>query len=452
MKAINKYLIFETGLMILVSFLLLSPATLDARKSDDIAANIHTVEAEDKLSISIQDADIQSVLKALSIKKRLNIVAGQDVTGKISVNLYDMPLKDVLNAITTFNGFSYVEKDNTIYVTKEKAGSGEELPATEAMIFKLHYGDIEEVEKAISKLVSPSAKITVYKPKKNLIVEDIPENLERIKKVLEALDKPPKQVLIETRIMGIRLNDDTHLGIDWNAAFSGFINSAGNVLTKGFAGRAADASQGFFFNVANGDFNLFLDALQDSTEVKNLSSPSVLALDNKEAKIMIGEKLGYNVTTATDGIVLQSVEFLDTGTRLFLTPHIIDDGRVIMDIHPEVSDGLISNGLPSKNTTEVTTSLMAPDGSTIFIGGLIQDRKEDITSKVPGLGSLPVVGSLFSRTINKTNRTEIIVLITPHIISADSTALLENKNQNVNEAEKELEKERSLKELVPGIE
>jgi type IV pilus assembly protein PilQ len=251
--------------------------------------------------------------------------------------------------------------------------------------------------------------------------------------------------------MSVRLNDDTSLGIDWNDTFSGFFNSSGTVLTNGFARPAAPAAKGFFFDVINSDFDLFLDALQSKTEVSFISSPRLLALDNKRANIIIGDKLGYFVTTATEATVLQSVEFLDTGTQLIITPHIIDDGSIIMDIHPEISDGSIIDGLPSKNTTEVTTSLMAPDGGTIFIGGLIRDRKEDIKERVPGLGAIPVIGALFGRTTNITVRNEIIVLITPHIISAANKEILEKDTQKVNEIEEDLKKERSLKELVPGI-
>jgi type IV pilus assembly protein PilQ len=403
-------------------------------------------EEDDRLSLSIQDADIQSVLKGLSIKKKLNIVTSQDVTGKISVNVHNLTLQEVLDAIITINGFSFIQKDNIIFVTSGKENSGEGLLDKEVRIFKLKYVDIDEVEKVITKLVSESAKITFYKPEKTLIVEDLSQNLDQIEKVLEAVDLPPRQVLIETKILQVRLNDDTSLGIDWGDTFSGFFNASGNVFTQGFTG----ATQGIFFDIMNGDFTLFLEALQNITEVDTLSSPSLLALDNKEATIIIGEKLGYYVTTATEATVLQSVEFLDTGTQLILTPRIIDDDRVIMKIHPEVSDGIVIDGLPSKNTAEVTTSLMAPDGGTIFIGGLIRDRKEDIKDRVPVLGSIPLLGALFSKTTNITSRTEIIVLITPHIVSASNKDILEKDTQRVNTIGKNLAKERSLMELVPG--
>ncbi len=453
MRTVNKYSMYQYAFFFIIfaSSLVLYPAYMYASEGKGIESNINPFEGEDKLSINIQDADIKSVLNALSIKKKLNIVAGQDVSGKISVNLHNLSLKQALDAIITLNGFSYIQKDKIIFVTKAREGLGEDLLGEEVRVFKLNYVDIDAVEKIIEKLLSVSAKITVYKPEKTLIIEDVPQNLDRVKKVLDSLDRAPRQVLIEARILEIRLNDDTSLGIDWSNAFSGFINSKGTVLTKGFAGRSETSAQGFFFNVINSDFNLFLEALQTNTEVHTLSSPRLLALDNKEAKIIIGGKLGYNVVTTIDNTVLQSVEFLETGTQLVLTPHIVDDGRVIMEIHPEISDGTIINGLPTETTTEVTTSLIAPDGGTIFIGGLMRDRKEDIKNRVPGFGAIPVLGALFSKTTNITVRTEIVVLITPHIITAANKEILEKDTEKVNKAKENLQKERSLKELVPEI-
>jgi type IV pilus assembly protein PilQ len=416
-------------------------------KGKPVFLPVDMTEKEDRLSLSIQDADIQSVLKGLSIKKKLNIVASKDVKGNISVNVHDLPLNEVLDAVIAVNGFRYVEKDNVIFVTKGNENSADNLLDEEVRIFKLNFADIVEAEKVAKGLVSESAEITLYQPENTLVIEDISRNLDRVGKVLKALDVPPRQVLIETKILQVRLNDDTSLGIDWGDTFSGFFNSSGTVFTQGFTG----GTKGFFFNLMNSDFELFLEALQSITEVNTLSSPSLLALNKMEARIIIGEKLGYYVTTATEATVLQSVEFLDTGTQLILVPHIIDDDRVIMEIHPEISDGIVIDGLPSKNTAEVTTNLMAPNGGTIFIGGLIRDRKEDIKERVPGLGAIPIIGALFSKTTNITTRTEIVVLITPHIITAGNKDLLKQETEKVNHIEEDLKKERSLKELLPGM-
>ncbi|UCH81615.1 MAG: hypothetical protein JSW20_03090 [Nitrospiraceae bacterium] len=415
-------------------------------RAEPVKTSVTVKKDDGRISLSVQDADIRKVLKGLAIKKNLNIVISQGVQGKVSVNVNNLKLHEVLDAIVTINGFNYMKKDNIIFVTKGKDGEGEKLFDAEVRVFRLKYAEVEEAESVVKELVSEAAHITLYKPEKTLIIEDESRNLDSIAKVLKALDVPPRQVLIETKILQVRLNDDNSLGIDWSRSFSDYFGSSGQVYTQGFTG----ASQGFFFNIMNGQFNLFLEALNNVTEVDTLSSPSLLALDNKEATIIIGEKLGYYVTTATEATVLQSVEFLDTGTQLILTPHIIDDDRVIMKIHPEVSDGIVIDGLPSKNTAEVTTNLIAPNGGTIFIGGLLRDRKEDIKNRVPLLGKIPILGALFSKTTNITSRTEIVVLITPHIITKENKDILARNNQKVNTIEQDLRQERSVLELLPG--
>ena len=423
----------------------------EQKKQEDTIKPVKTSVAvkkdDDRISLSVQDADIRSVLKGLSMKKDLNIVISQEVKGTVSVNVNNLTLHEVLDAIITINGFTYMKKDNIIFVSKPKEEEEDNFFNAEVRTFKLQYANMEEAEKVVKELLTESAHITLYKPEKTLVIEDEVRNLASVGKVLKSLDVPPRQVLIETKILQVRLNDDTSLGIDWNQSFSDFFGSSGQAGTRDFT----TASNGFFFNIINGDFSLFLDALNNITDVNTLSSPSLLALDNKEATIIIGEKLGYYVTAATESTVLQSVQFLNTGTQLVLTPHIIDDDTVIMNIHPEVSDGIVIGGLPSKNTAEVTTNLMAPNGGTIFIGGLLRDRKEDIKTRVPLLGKIPLLGALFSKTTNITSRTEIVVLITPHIISDANSEMLTRNTEKVNDYEKHLREERSEKELLPGI-
>ncbi len=401
------------------------------------------------VTFTVQNADIQSVLRALARQKGLNIVTSPDVTGTVSVYLRDASLQEALDAVITMNGFHYVRKGNILFVTKGKDGANEDLVGREVKTFRFNYVDVEKVVDNIRDILSPSAVVSVYQPDKTLIVEDSAERLARLEKVLKNLDTPPRQVLIEAKILEVRLNDDTSFGIDWNLAFSHF-ETSGKILTQGFAKRPESAAQGLFFTTADKDFSAFLDALQVSNQVNTLSTPKLLVLDHKEAKIIVGGKLGYFVTTATNTTVLQTVEFLEIGTQLHITPSIMDDGNIIMEIHPEVSDGTITAGLPTETTTEVTTNLIARDGRTIFIGGLIRGRKEDRREQVPGLGCLPGIGLLFGRTTNTTQKTEIVVLITPHILSAAPPGDT-REIRKIEESGRKLNRKRSIRDLVPGL-
>lgn len=320
----------------------------------------------------------------------------------------------------------------------------------EVRTYKLNYVDMDEILINVKEIVSPTAMVTIYKPEKTLIIEDIPMHLDRVEQVLKKVDVPPRQVLIEAKILEVQLTDDMALGVDWNLAYDHF-ETSGNLLTQGFALRKNSGAQGLFFESVSDNFSAFLDALETTSKVNTLSTPKLIAISGKKAEIIVGGKLGYYVTTTTNTATLQSVEFLETGTLLVLTPHIMDDGNIIMEVHPEVSDGTVTLGLPSESTTELTTTLIAEDGGTIFLGGLIKDRKEDLRDQVPGLGCLPLFGTLFGRTYNATQKTEIIVLITPHIVTPKTRILVTEDSERVDDVEEQLKGKRSLRELIPGL-
>jgi Flp pilus assembly secretin CpaC len=245
-------------------------------------------------------------------------------------------------------------------------------------------------------------------------------------------------VLIEAKILEIALGDSVSFGVDWEKTFEAG-NYAGTMSTKSFAlPENTEGAQGFFLDVFKNNQKLKanLDALESRSDLNVLATPKILAVDGKSAEILIGGRLGYYVVTTTETSTLQNVEFLDTGTQLKITPHISKEGKILMEIHPEVSDGTIDAlGLPSTRTTEVTTSVLAEHGDTIFIGGLIRQAKEKNRKKIPLLGSIPLIGSFFGRTEDKEAKSEIIILITPYVVSPDEKMIYEAKKKIVERAE-----------------
>jgi len=147
----------------------------------------------------------------------------------------------------------------------------------------------------------------------------------------------------------------------------------------------------------------------------------VLAVDGTEAEIIIGDQLGFSVITTVENVVQESIQFLDTGAQLRLTPRITGNGYVLMRIHPELSEGVVQFGIPSKSTAQVTSEVLIKDGDTLLIGGLIRERVEKSRKGVPFLKDLPLLGLLFGSTASKTSRSELIVLITPHILDPGET-------------------------------
>jgi type II secretory pathway component GspD/PulD (secretin) len=179
-----------------------------------------------------------------------------------------------------------------------------------------------------------------------------------------------------------------------------------------------------------------LNLLSEEGRVRTLSTPQLLALENQEASVIIGDRQGFRVTTTINQVTTESIEFLESGVILRVIPWVDTEGRIMMDIHPEVSTGVIVDGIPSQTTTEVTTRLLVPSGRTVFIGGLMKHTLSERNQGVPGLKRIPLVGRLFSNNVKIGTNTETIVLITPHIV-ADSGSLVEPaKIDKVREAER----------------
>lgn len=386
---------------------------------------------QDRITLNVRDADVTEVLKFLSLQRRVNIVAGKEVSGTVSINLYDIPFEAALRAILQANGLAYYRRDDVIFVTKAPAGAGGVLHPIQTTVqtFRLNYANINEVADMVRNVMSPTGKMVIGKGSKTLLIEETADVLTKIATLIQSLDVKPRQVLIEAKILEVTLNDDTVFGFDWAALFgqSGLGGRLGTVFTQGFATNPASGAPGFFFSVVDTDASAILSAQQERGKFNTLANPKLLAVDGQEAQILIGAKLGFRVTTTTETSTTESIEFLDVGTTLVIKPQISDDGYILMNVHPKVSDGKVEFGLPSETTTEATTSVLMKTGTTMVIGGLIREREEEARSQVPGLGDLPLLGALFRRRSVSKSKTEIAVLITPRIVQESSTDVTASK-------------------------
>jgi type II secretory pathway component GspD/PulD (secretin) len=181
---------------------------------------------------------------------------------------------------------------------------------------------------------------------------------------------------------------------------------------------------GLRIGASSGDMAIFITALESITDVTILANPKILAVNKQEGYVQIGKKLGYRGSTAisTGGVATQGeVQFLDTGTVLTFRPYIGNDGYIRMDIYPKDSTAQLNiDKVPDETVTQVRTNVIVKDGETIVIGGLFRDVVTTGRSQVPLLGDLPLVGGLFRGTDDRTERQEVIVLLTPHIIEEPS--------------------------------
>ena len=410
------------------------------------------------------DAPIKGVILALSDKLRKNIIATKEVTGNVTADLYDVTFKEALEAILRSAGYVYVEKGNFIYIMtpEQKAAAESEARELAVRTFELSYVRAADAQALIAPALSSSGQVTTTPPAEMgiapskteaggdafaadnlLVVKDYPENLDQVGEILKEIDTRPEQVLIEATILRATLTEDNALGVDFNTLagidFERLASSSagltdmttGSITGNNLPGvkpaatlrtdfNDAIAAGGFTFGLIANKAAYFIRALESVSDVTVLANPKLLVLNKHRGQVMVGNRDGYLTTTVTETVATQSVQFLETGTRLIVRPFIGRDGYVRMEIHPEDSSGSVqpvgNSVLPNETTTETTSNLIVKDGHTIIIGGLFRERTTNGRSQVPVLGNIPYVGAAFRRTSDSTLREEVIILVTPHIV------------------------------------
>jgi type IV pilus assembly protein PilQ len=262
-----------------------------------------------------------------------------------------------------------------------------------------------------------------------IVIYDFPENIESAETVIRSLDVKPLQVLVEATILSAKLDEDMYLGVDWNFLsgyeVSGFAPSLSTTIgtpveTTGFAflddglrvGISADRLQGF------------ISALEEVTDVTVMANPKIIAVNKQQGSLLIGKKIGYlsSQTVSDGGTSTSQVDFYESGTRLVFRPYIGNDGYIRMEIYPKDSSAELNTTTqaPDETTTELQTNILVKDGETVVIGGLFREVISTVRQQVPILGNIPILGALFSGQTDLTQREEVIVMLTPHIIQEPS--------------------------------
>jgi type II secretory pathway component GspD/PulD (secretin) len=406
------------------------------------------------INLSLIDTDIRDALSALAMEQEINIATAKEVTGKISIHLYQVTLEKALHAITMAGGCSYHKHGDVYYVYKPKLAQDPEIDRLQTRIFKLKYADINKAKDILSTF--PGIRtIKFHEPSKTIFLEDTPENIKKIETMIAQWDTVPKQVMIEAKILEINLTDDMSLGVDWaavlgdvNVSTSSFSNAVlPQVVPKGEpVSPVPETGSGLFFNVLTGSgsriFAAAIDALQEKTKVNTLSTPKVLAINGQPAKVQVGGQQGYAVTTTNLGVSSETIEFIDTGIVLEIIPYIEDDGNVLLNVKPSVTSAELEQGIPVTRTAFVETWLLARSGETVLIGGLIQDSLTRTRNEVPCLGNLPLLGLLFGQRGRSVDKVELVLLITPQIIDMKTKGVDEVEAiMRMKNAEEHLKKE-----------
>lgn len=487
------------------------------------------------VSLDLRNIDVLEALKFVSTKGSVNIVTTKNVSGRVTLTLENVPLKDVFDFILRANNLAYVKQGEiyqvmteveykTIYGTNfsdirqvkilrlkyaipeqafglldalkseigrvlvdQESGNVLIMETPERIVqmesaleefekknivevFTLRYAKAKETEDILKSRLDLKKVGSVKADERNnqVIVQTLSERMEEVRRLINSLDKPTKEVMIDTKIVKIKLQDQLDTGLEWEGIFeisrqfgttyvgsypfshitagaatpefksrTEWLNEQGTIASYPFSGTTSSLSSStkvtpgekLHLGLIEGDkdFDMLINFLNTMGSTRVLANPKIVVVNNQEAKIHIGERQAYVTTTTTTGqatsTVAEEVTFVDVGIQLSVTPTINDEGYITMKIKPEISSvgsTLITptgNKIPIIDTSLTETTVMMKDNTTLLIGGLRKEEKSHNSEGIPFLEKVPFLGSLFKTASDKTDRTELLVMITPHIIS-----------------------------------
>jgi general secretion pathway protein D len=286
----------------------------------------------------------------------------------------------------------------------------------------------------------PMMKIVADDTKNSLLVMANDRDYQRVLRVVQGLDVVASQVLIEAVIAEVSLNDDLQFGLQWQFAKNGTPTATfSNALTGGVAA----SFPGFNYAVNTANIAATLSALNALTHVNIISTPSLMVLDNKTARLQIGDQVPITTQTATSTVtsqtaIVNSITMQDTGVILSVTPRINESGRVQLDIEQEVSSVVkttTSNiDSPTIQQRRVKTTVVVSDGEVLALGGMIQDSASKSSNQLPILGDIPGIGAMFANRKDSVAKTELVILITPKVVrdGTESRLVTEEYRRKMN--------------------
>jgi type IV pilus assembly protein PilQ len=404
-----------------------------------------------KISLDFQDAEVSNILRLIADVSGLNMVVGEEVKGKVTLKLFNVPWDQALDIVLKSKGLGQVREGNIIRIdananiakqqdeaakAKEAQVKAEDL---KTLIIPINYAKAADLATTLKKNLSSRGDLTVNEATNSLIAKDVPQNIADIQQMIKLLDLPTPQVLIETRIVQANTNFARDLGVQWGGTTSMTTTNqhninlnagpstgdAFNVQVPNFAvnlpasgGAGSIGNLGFTLGRLVGtpfNLDLRLTAGEATGETKIISSPRVVTLDNKEAVIEQGDSIPFE-TVSDKGTQTQ---FIDATLNLTVTPHITPNGSVIMKIKATknaIGDFRSRLGAPSISKREATTEVMVQDGETTVIGGIFENTKSESETGVPWLSKIPGLSWLFKRQSVSDQTRELLIFITPTIV------------------------------------
>ncbi|MEW6616180.1 MAG: type IV pilus secretin PilQ [Thermodesulfobacteriota bacterium] len=389
-----------------------------------------------RVSMDFKDADIRNLFRLIAEVSNLNIVFGDEVKGKVTIRMVDVPWDQALDVILDTNNLGMIRAGNIIRIAPyekiakeehsliEKKKGTQEVEELVTETIRINYAVAKDILPHIQNKLSKRGKASADERTNSILITDIKGIVSEAKKIIRELDTPTPQVLIEARIVQSNPTFTRELGVQWGGTYSRGVSS-GTYTVSGTAGSnyainlpSSLTHGGLGFGLVNSSatLDLKLTAMEKDEKVKIISRPKIITMDNKKAKIEQGVALPYP-KMSSEGTV--STEFKMATLLLEVTPHITPDGSIIMKVlakKDQKSSQTGYGGEPGIDTRSAETEVIVKDGDTTVIGGIYESTQTDAISGVPFLSNIPILGWLFKSKYKKDEVTELLIFLTPTIV------------------------------------
>ncbi|KRW61607.1 type IV pilus secretin PilQ [Pseudomonas sp. TTU2014-080ASC] len=440
------YLAYQADNKLTLSIKKLTERELEQRKAESFA---YTGE---KLSLNFQDIDVRSVLQLIADFTDLNLVASDTVSGNITLRLQNVPWDQALDLVLKTKGLDKRKVGNVLLVAPADEIAARERQELEAQkqiaelaplrreLIQVNYAKAADIAKLFQSVASGEGlsddrgSITVDERTNSIIAYQTQERLDELRRIVSQLDVAVRQVMIEARIVEANVDYDKALGVRWGGNFTGddkWSFSGGGVI-PGTArapfvdmGVAGSSGIGIGFITDNAILDLQLSAMEKTGSGEVVSQPKVVTSDKETAKILKGTEVPYQEASSSGAT---TTSFKEAALSLEVTPQITPDNRILMEVKvnkdaPDFSVAASTGGVPAIQKNEVNAKVLVADGETIVIGGVYSNTQSKSVDKVPFLGDVPYVGSLFRRDIVQDKKSELLIFLTPRIMNNQAIAV-----------------------------
>lgn len=380
-------------------------------------------------NLEFRDADVKDVLRLLGDQEGINILISDDVSGKVTASFRGVTFEEILGSVLRMNDLKAV-RDGSILRVESRAAMVARGETLSSRLYRLNFAEAAELAKTVEKALTSDGTVNVDARTNSLLVRDTEESLLELAGLIEELDRPTPQVMIEARIVEATTNFARQLGIRWGFDYSrtGNVNQidvfgtdTGNSLVN-LPSTTVYGGVGISFATLSGslDLDLELTAMEDKGWGKIVSSPKIATLENNEAVIKSGVRIPVQQVTVQDGVGTTETDFVEAVLSLRVRPQVTSQGLIILDISADrsVPDwGRVVDGFPTILTREARTQVMVKDGETVVIGGLLQETEGEDTSRVPIISDIPIIGGLFKNKSKTLDTEELLIFITPKLIT-----------------------------------